>query len=665
MGLTYFVRTGGNNSNDGLSYANAKLNLGAAATLAVAGDAIRVAKTSDPTSMGNALWTQSSNVIVLSQAATLLIDSCDVAWTANTNVTSTVQAGAGLYKTGTGAIKLVVAGAFTTGRIAHHTLASTDFSGYQQATFWIQSTIAVAAGVLALKLCSDTGGVTAVNTFTINEALIANTWRAVTIDLATNLDTAVQSVALYAISDPGAATIYMDNINAALASSNARSLTLTSLLGKNTAGETFYPIMSIIGTSVVVNGSITADPIPTTPPQLYAGTTETVTTYKRETAFGTPNNSSVTSSWGNIACTGTAALPITISGGWDESTSMTTQTGTTWRTERTNKDMGLSIVSPAAYVNISKLNFTQHRFGVYITNANNITLNGVEMCGNSEYGAFTDGVTPGANTYTNCIFVFHGTIGVSTGIRDTFTSPICNSNAVYGLYFNTWGNCTVTDPICKLNLVDGIDFSYSSGNRIYRPVTALNAEASFHYNAGTNFVFGATTSEATETVIGTGTQYLGGRILSQDDNATGVYKIFSPMGTITSTTVTREKPSGIAWKMSVTNTNASAIYPLQLGAIAKADGIKIYCEANKLATVSARVMRDNTGITLDLICPGGQITGVPVDVSTSASALANVYETITITFTPTQAGFVDVFLRAYGGTTFSAYVDELPALMQV
>jgi hypothetical protein len=71
--------------------------------------------------------------------------------------------------------------------------------------------------------------------------------------------------------------------------------------------------------------------------------------------------------------------------------------------------------------------------------------------------------------------------------------------------------------------------------------------------------------------------------------------------------------------------------------------------------------RDNTGLTMRLVCPGGQILGVSSNVFTDMTAAADTWETVTITFTPTKPGAVDIYAYAFGGTTFSGYVSNLTA----
>ena len=127
---------------------------------------------------------------------------------------------AGLYNTGKGTANI---GGFSTGIISSEDLASTlDLSGAANTyiSFWIRANATVAANVLQFRICEDvTGAATnTYNTFNI-PALVADTWQHVTVNTkAAGTGTwpddfnSVDSVALVAASDPGAITIYIDDI---------------------------------------------------------------------------------------------------------------------------------------------------------------------------------------------------------------------------------------------------------------------------------------------------------------------------------------------------------------------------------------------------------------------------------------------------------------------
>ena len=144
-----------------------------------------------------------------------------------------------------------------------------------------------------------------------------------------------------------------------------------------------------------------------------------------------------------------------------------------------------------------------------------------------------------------------------------------------------------------------------------------------------------------------------GRVFSHNhDNTAGNHKIFTDGGLISAATDQRHTASGISWKLQPTSTNRSSTYPLDLSLA------KVACSANNLVTIKAWMRRDNSGLTMRLVCKGGQIAGVSSDV-TSSIATTNAWEELTITFTPTETGVVEITAEAWGGSTFSGWVDDM------
>jgi hypothetical protein len=56
---------------------------------------------------------------------------------------------------------------------------------------------------------------------------------------------------------------------------------------------------------------------------------------------------------------------------------------------------------------------------------------------------------------------------------------------------------------------------------------------------------------------------------------------------------------------------------------------------------------------------GNQIAGVPNDITSYMSAAADTWEQVTINFTPTEAGVVEILAECFGGSTFTGYVDDI------
>jgi len=658
MATWYFDRSGGDNANSGLTFALRKKDM-SGVTLA-AGDTVRVAKTPDATLVGNATFTDLSKTITLATAKNLLIQDCETVWTGSANVTAT--AGTVTFKEGTAAANLLVAAAFTTGIIAYKAMTSTDFSGYQQVTFWIRAGIAIASGVLSLRLCSDVAGVTAVDTLVINVALKAGFWMPVTIDKGSALGSAIQSIALNAVSDPGNVTIMLDNINACLASSADDSLSLTSAIGKNTSGESFLPLQSISGTTLILGGGVSLNG---NSASLfgYTGTTETVSLYKIEPVVGIDNGSTTASSWGSLTNAGTQASPIIISGGWN-TTDMTTQTGESWFTMRSNSDIGIRFASTCAYITVSKINFIHHQYGFYQPGATNITLDSVHSNGHSNYGVLANTLAA-RNTYTNTNTQLNAVGGLGLSYSSLATGVKVYGNVSRGLVFGASSNVVKSSTIRNNNY--GVDFLNHGQNRVYDTFVGNNlaASGSILIDSGRNFLFNVTLDDANQ--VSSTTTHLEPHIYHHNFNGVAnTYRITKQGGRISSVTdANREKASGSCWMIEVTSaTLRDSDNPLIFGTIASHEGFKVACAANLAVTVSARVKRDNLGLTLRLVCPGGQIAGVVADVVATAAAAVDTYETISITFTPTEAGVVDIQFQAYGGSTFKAYVDRFNALIQ-
>jgi hypothetical protein len=144
------------------------------------------------------------------------------------------------------------------------------------------------------------------------------------------------------------------------------------------------------------------------------------------------------------------------------------------------------------------------------------------------------------------------------------------------------------------------------------------------------------------------------------DNTPGNHVIFTDNGKISSETTIRNTASGLAWKLQPTSTSRDQYYPLDFSLA------KIAVNANSLVSVSCWMRRDNTGLTMQLVVPGSStiggstLAGIPnAGVISSMTAAADTWEQVSLTFTPTEQGVVEIFAYAYGGSTYTGYVDDL------
>ncbi len=276
---TYYVDLeNGSDGANGLSFANRKLTIDNVAALMSPGDTCQIMASPTPTSLGQSVqWTDLSATLTLTTAVTATISLCETSWTlANTATVSTTAT----CKEGSAAatVTLPASPAINT-LYAYFATGTIDLSGYKQVTFWIKNSGAVVANNLALKLCTDTAGATPVNTIAIPAIPSVNQFVAITVDTGGALDSSIKSIALYtgsSVTGIGSKVITLDCILAAKDSTSADSLTLSSLIGKNSAGEYWWPIASIVGTTVTLDNDVNA-----TPSQYrgYCGATASVTTW--------------------------------------------------------------------------------------------------------------------------------------------------------------------------------------------------------------------------------------------------------------------------------------------------------------------------------------------------------------------------------------------------
>lgn len=553
---------------------------------------------------------------------------------------------------------IVIGATFTTGLAAYYPTGTLDLSGYQQVSFWIrqsQGTIG-AAGAVDLRLCSDAAGATAVNTISIPALGATGRWRPVTVDLGTALGNSIQSIALYVNTDNGAQEFLLNNIIACKASSAADSLTLTSLIGKNTTGETFWGIQSINGTRVMLDADTNATPTSLSV-RGYYGTSETVTTWKRETIKLGPAAASATALQ-TIQESGTDGNPITYSGGWDR-TAMTTQNLETWLDGVNGHGYGFNI--NLSFLDAEKFAFTRFTRGVSALTSDTQQINLDLIAANNCTTAISSGAIfyiPVSGNLTIGSAVANGVLGLNANIQlgTIKVTNQCSSNGGNGLNVGNGPNVIVEGSASALyanNALGGVLLN-SGIIDVKNIATADNVTAGIR--AGSSLVaaylYKCLINDSTEFANINSADIVS--IYSQNHNQTADnHKIFSSGALISSATDQRNTASGISWKIQPTSANRSTTWPVILSLA------KVACAANSLVTIKAWMRRSNTGLTMRLVCKGGQIAGVDTDVVDAMTAAANTWAEQTITFTPTEVGVVEIIAEAYGGTTHSGWVDDM------
>jgi len=674
MTTFYLDPAGGNDSNDGSTWALAwkTITTGATAARITPGDTIKVAKSPNPTSIGSATWNNLSKTVTLASALTANVELCETAWSATANIaviTSTTY-----RKEGSNNIQITPAGAFTTGKMAYKALGSAvNFSAYQQLSFWIRTSAVVGAGVLKLCLCSDTAGDTIVDEFVI-PAIDSSAYNyPFTIDKGSALGSSIQSVALYAITDPGTTVFMLDNIIACKASSAADALSLTSLISKNSAAsggdEGWYPIQSINGTTILLDNG---PPTVASSGRGYYGTTETVTTYRRE-GFRVAYTACT------IQDSGTAGSLIEFQGGYNTSTG--NQDGETYFDVGSGRGAGIDFTGKS-YVLTNRLNMVRAAYAAYFASAASFCeMIAHSLCGNGSAGVYIYGVScckvdvKNANNNSGSGVLYAGTnnvgneitlvnannnnnsgISIAAAYANKHTAEnVCNNGASNILLGTNSIRNTFKITNSKNSGAYGFSFDTSPAldNKISGTTTASNASGAVTAaSPGTQFFRSCTFGETIK--VANQTAWLNGRVcLNAHDGSPDNNYIYTDGGIINSQSSVRHTAAGIAWQLSPISANRSAYYPLFMSLA------KIAVAASTQVTVTCWFRRTNTGITGKLVCRGGQIAGVSADVSVSMSAAQDTWEQLTITFTPTTAGVVEIEALAYGGTTYSVYIDNL------
>jgi hypothetical protein len=583
-----------------------------------------------------------------------------------------------------------IAAAFTTGKAAYKTLSSTlNLSGYQQISFWIKITsgnLNTLATDVSLALCSDSIGDIAVNTFNIPVLAVLNRWVPVTINLGTNLGSSIQSIALYIDTDRGAQVYYISNIVACKARSSADSLNLQSIVGKNTASEKWWGgIQSINGTRVILDQDATFTPIAAATLagglsfsyRGYDGTSETTSLFKRETIktpMMTTNTANVQQYSGDSGIDSNNLVYFEF--GFDR-TNMSTRTGETffdglngfgaglWFNARNFISVqnagfvrywhGIMFQSGSGYNinNIWTINSTNIAFYPYILHISNIS--NIYTAFNSSWGVFSN-VACQRNTFNNIQSLSSGggfyLSYCSNNIILNSTSTN-NNSAQFALSHgvrNLFKNCSAVDGGSS-----GLSITDSADDNVFLSCTTTNNTAGSVAAGGhgANYIRNCTLNETTE--VTSAMTYSDGRtIFINTDNSTNNFLHFTDGGTIYNTVAVRYSNSGFAWALAPTSsTIRMSSYPLALSIA------RVSVNANNLVVVRAWMRRNNISLTTGLRIKGDQIAGVPNDITSYMSAAADTWEQVTINFTPTEAGVVEILAECFGGTTFTGYVDDI------
>ena len=724
-------------------------------------------------------------------------------WTASSNVTASLQTSTGIWSTNTRiksraySNKFVIDGAFTTGKAAYFATGTLNLSSYQQISFWVGQDSGTRSNPsnpnLSLVLCTDTQGDVGVHTAPIYTGTDSLTnqgfWRTMKTDFGTNLNSAIQSVALYVTADNGSQTIYLDNIIASKASSAADSLTLDSIVGLKTSTDwtCYHLINSIINEKIIkleTGGYGTqfynAHPVGYYTPEICSwpiegfnsyqspglgitfsnGGTQTVPMYKieplrlKEDMDIDPGSSGSTTYPGTYFTSNVSGISttnrITISGGWDASNSMASQYDGGYTAINGINSRNALMRFDCNYADISNLIGIKGYYGLYFNSAQYCSFMNVGGMGGNyplyfqSCYAYRDMLIWGSYGYDRSIQFSSCDSGDSSGTED-YDVGYGRSMFAFGAYttirheysrhgtnrwnrieaygstqynYYTYDNNSVKVEVLNTGRTPGggpSGYSFqpyrSNGMKVgimsyrdyYYGVSPQYCTADIDYIYETRL----TSNEYNKSGGGNGnnlnqyTMYtgqsgpikinLGGITTSQyyiyyediytnnvvdnytsshniqpgkawysknHDGVSGAVLTQYQYGTVEKETTIRHTASGVSWKIDISSSSAGSASPIEWLLT------KLVVNANAAVTCKIWVYRDGTGVNGGLRVKSGALAGVTAQVdAVITDTTINSWVECSLTFTPTEAGAVDIYAMGYyvNNSNHNVYLDDFSA----
>lgn len=606
-----------------------------------------------------------SKVVQLATAQTKTITRCESNWTAiaGGDATPTLVAVSTDAKEGGNSVRITLDASVqvSKGQAYFALSGATDFSSYQNISFWLKNSAAINnATTWKVVLCSDAAGATPVDTFYI--PAITTTGRWIPLNIAKsgggNLGNSIQSIAVYSDTTAPAnnSNILIDNFVAC----TTDGLNMQSLISSNSAEqggtEGWHGIQSISenGTLIALDNEVNCK---ANAGNGYSGTTQTVTTYKRETI------KTALVSAGSAAQTvqddgSIAGGNIQFQGGYNTSNSV--QDGETFFDGLNGLGQGIQF-SGRQYITINYLNTYRYDRGIVVGSRCTIT-NISNSCNNT-----TDGVTfglsgTGNSTYNTVTTISNANNNGNVGIRfgSTVTAESCyntiktinnSNNNSYGFVFGIGIKDVIWNIVkCNNNTNYGISFFDTNDTKIYAFSSKANTLAAIQSNYLTyNCIKNAVINESTPVSISLGDIYM-------TNYAAGAnHRIYTLGAQIDSAVTDRVGGTGLMWKMAISSSTPTLTSPITLPVA------RIAVNANKAVTITAYMKKDHASdVGGSIVVKGGQLSGISSDViATKANDTS--WELLTLAdFTPTEKGVIEIEAWGYYITGNSnVYVGEI------
>jgi hypothetical protein len=577
---------------------------------------------------------------------TLAVDMCETAWTGVNSGVVARTAVATDGKEGSYCMQITApASPATATEYAYYAISSTNFSLYDKLTFWIKNEVAVLATHWKICLCSDNAGATIVDTFEIPAIPSTGQWVPLTIAKTGGgkLGNAIQSIALWSATVAPTASKYLrvDCFNAC----TTVGLNQQSLISKISAGsgtytsEIWYALQSVNGNTLLIDNNVNCL---VGAGKGYTGTTEIAPCYIWETikvsmpatagVFVNEFQDSGTFAGGNIV----------FIGGFNTSTSI--QDGETIY-DPLNGFGYLFYATGKSFLTIFNISGTRANSILYTTGTSamwTITIAGSSCSYHSLF------FSPISSAHQRSAKIINGVSGANhihgNAIRNSvFENIIVNGSLSNGIELSSGSNLNIFKTFTAKNNNIAIQFSYGSFNFVYDLITANNAYASGPIANGCarNFLINPTIAETTKVAS---TAYYNGRLFINkyagdvNDNrgySDGAYYITQ--------TGIKHGSSAVGWQAFITSTTRTSNYKFRFKI-----GVVGVTTTDKAITYTAYVKKSHgTDIEASIVVPGGQIAGVADDVESAVAGNSTDDVQLTVTFTPTEKGVVEIYANAW------------------
>lgn len=694
---TFFVDpVSGSFSAAGTSFATRVIKPSAiTGTPPTAGDVIRYKKSPDPISLGGADWTlaATSGFITLAASAAVIITTCGgVNWTAASGNTCSINSS---YSRSTSVANSQEV-SFTSSSKAYFPLGSTkNLSAFQKISMNLRvlNKTGTSPYTISFQLCSDAGGAVPVNTLTIPNNVLPSSssslgWIPLVLDNGSPLGSSIQSIAI--VFDNPFTGVNIDLVFNDIVATN--NLTHNHVIGKGTGTETNYAVRYIrtgTGVSTIVEFDTNPNLADTTGiNMLYGGSVSGLTnvdTYVRDCLLP-PVNSLISGTVSQaITYSGTSTNPLLISGGWD-TTNMSSQTGETWLSGGIGANNGMDIsgdyvafdgriasikwnegwnitglgasgdilaannctdtgiYNPSGTTSFGNIMATVgNAYGIY--NTSNFLANNLYNCwSNTQQGLFSSGnsfnITGNQSVNKNAYVSGTATMQVTSG-GGSLGNATFNGNSGDALLL------TNKDTFNIRSLVSTNNGGYSlklNGASVY--VLSLgstgNTSGAIQVNNAQNINHYINNPVITESTKVTGlTNYANQRVYFQsENNVLNNNTTYTDGATVTTDVSTPTQP---IYKVAVQSVNRNKYYPYRFEI---PPGFAV--GANGLVTFTIHINLPSSNISAQLLIPGGQLTGVPNDLTINASGAG--FNPYTLTFTPTQQGVFQAYVLVWSDT---------------